>query len=258
LRQLVLTDIHGNLEALEAVLAALSGQWEQCVCLGDVVGYGASPNETAAWVRSNCDVTIRGNHDRACSRLDGVDQFTPLAYRAAHWTYDQLEPDLKEWLANLPTGPIKLDGEILAHGSPLDEDQYVVTGMQARDNLRMLDRPLCLIGHTHLQGGFELENGKLSLFGPIAGPSSLGGEPYDDEGVGVQVVALRPGARYLANPGSVGQPRDGDWRAASLIYDSDAGELTFYRVPYDVETARNKILDAGLPDRLALRLLLGQ
>lgn len=240
MRTLILSDIHANHEALEAVLAA-AGSWDACACLGDWVGYGASPAAVLAWAQAASVFAIRGNHDRACATGDGIEFFTPDAARSAYWTHAQLSASDLGWLAALPSGPQTWNGLHLAHGSPLDEDQYVLAFETATAIFAATTAPVQWIGHTHLQGGFVLSGGVIENIAiAAAGPTTL---------------PLSPSARYLLNPGSVGQPRDGDPRAAFAVV--SGGAVTFHRAAYDIAAAQAAILAAGLPPRLAHRLRSG-
>jgi diadenosine tetraphosphatase ApaH/serine/threonine PP2A family protein phosphatase len=248
MRTLILSDIHGNLEALEAVLAD-AGAHDALWNLGDVVGYGASPNEVVARLRPLAAQNVRGNHDKVCSGIASVAGFNPIAAEAVEWTREQLTPDATEWLRELPAGPINLSGVSLVHGSPLDEDFYIVNIRDAWLPLQGSQQPLTFFGHTHLQGGFGWEDGRWFEVQPRhvrAAESSA------------WTLQLEPGRRYLLNPGSVGQPRDMDWRAAYIILDDVAKSVTFHRVPYDVDLAQGRILLAGLPEKLAKRLKEGR
>jgi predicted phosphodiesterase len=241
MRYLILSDIHSNLEALEAVLADSAGLYQQVVCLGDVVGYGADPNEVTAWVRGNCQAVIRGNHDRACTGMTDLRFFNPIAKAAAEWTRAQLEPDHLSYLRELPMGPLAVADFRIVHGSPLDEDAYVISTHDAAEQFQGLGPGLVFFGHTHIQGGFV----RSGAGGEIEGLS-----PYE-----LVIVADEYG--LLVNPGSVGQPRDNDWHAAYAIYDAGTRQIEFRRCPYGVEAAQRKIVEAGLPPALAERLGLG-
>lgn len=250
MRVLLISDIHANLEALEACLKA-APPYDIAVNLGDIVGYGGSPNEVIQRVRQLCRVNVRGNHDRACAGLSGIDSFNPIAAMAAHWTRQTLSPENLDWLRQLPAGPLTIDGLTgtqFVHGSPLDEDEYVVSITEALEPLLGVHVPLTFFGHTHIQGGFCLYNNDGSEIHPEI---DLGDE------IGRSGLQINRNGRYLLNPGSGGQPRDGDWRAAFAIFDSERGSFDFFRVPYDVPNAQRRILDAGLPERLATRLVLG-
>ncbi len=251
MRVLLLTDLHANLEALEACLKA-APPYDIAVNLGDIVGYGASPNEVIERVRRLCRVNVRGNHDRACAGLSGIDGFNPIAAMSAHWTRQTITPDNLEWLKQLPAGPLAtagLAGVQFVHGSPLDEDEYLVSITNALEPLLGSRMPLTFFGHTHIQGGFCLYDDQGSEINPEI---DLSEKPGRGE------LQLNRKGRYLINPGSAGQPRDGDWRAAFAIFDSDRQAVDFFRVPYDVPSAQRRILDAGLPERLANRLVLGR
>ncbi len=245
MRYLVLSDIHSNWEALQAVLAACEGLYDKIVCLGDLVGYGADPNLVCDWARDNVPVVIRGNHDKACSGLESLEWFNEIARTAAHWTLSALTEDNLKFLVGLARGPVSVDGITLVHGSILDEDEYVVSPREAGQIFLYLDAPITFFGHTHIQGGFVENRGKLQIVRPH--PSH---EP--------QYLEIQGEEKYLLNPGSVGQPRDGDWRAAFVIYNSSDRLAIFYRVEYDLSTAQEKIRAAGLPGHLADRLEVGR
>jgi predicted phosphodiesterase len=255
MRLLVLSDIHANLEALEACLP-VAPACDFIVNLGDVVGYNASPNEVCERVRAMGGLVVRGNHDRACSGLTNVTEFNLVAAISARWTQATLLPEHLDWLCNLPQGPLRHDrfpGTEFVHGSPRDEDEYVLNPSTANADFHVPGHADSIFfGHTHIQGGYIYEDGKVRSFAP---------QYATGEELAQCTMTLAPGVRYLINPGSVGQPRDGDWRAAFAAYESDKGavaELTFYRVPYDVEGAQQRIVAAHLPDRLALRLKQGR
>ncbi len=252
MRILIISDIHSNLEALEAVVSAAPA-FDVAVNLGDIVGYGASPNEVIERSRQLGTVFVRGNHDKAACGLIDVAEFNPIAGMAALWTREVLTPANLEWLRDLPQGPVRLDDSLDAqfvHGSPIDEDEYVVTLRDALDPLTYSSVTFTFFGHTHLQGAFW-RNGK-EAFDAVhpAYPVQDAHESFE--------VALRPEVQYLINPGSVGQPRDGDWRAAFAWFDSEGLRLVFHRAAYDLERAQKRILDANLPPRLASRLAIGR
>jgi diadenosine tetraphosphatase ApaH/serine/threonine PP2A family protein phosphatase len=250
-RILLLSDIHANLEGLEACLAAAPA-YDRVINLGDVVGYGASPNEVIARCRQLGGSWVRGNHDKAVCGLSDLEDFNPIAAEAALWTRQALTPENFEWLRSLPQGPMQLDdvpGAQFVHGSPLDEDEYVVSPRDAVEALLLSQLPLTFFGHTHLQGSFALDPEQIESSHP--GYQTIG----QNETV---AFPLRSELRYMINPGSVGQPRDGDWRAAFAVLDTGANAVTFCRTPYDLKTAQDRILDAGLPTRLATRLAAGK
>ncbi len=267
MRALIVSDIHANLEALEAVLAA-APEYDVVWNLGDVVGYGANPNEVIEETRRLGSVFVRGNHDRACSGLGGIEEFNPIAQRAARWTECVLTGEHREWLRQLAAGPIAPDGPTVrcVHGSPLDEDDYLLTVRDAWPVLHATDARITFFGHTHMQGGFATHGDEWFRLTPryathphIPGKHGHMAAQHDlQEEAESFDLELRDGARYLLNPGSVGQPRDGDWRAAFALYDDAQKIVTWYRVPYDIREAQQRILSAGLPDRLALRLREGR
>jgi diadenosine tetraphosphatase ApaH/serine/threonine PP2A family protein phosphatase len=291
-RALVLSDIHANLEALDAVLTA-AGEWDALWNLGDMVGYGASPNEVVERMRALATLTVRGNHDRVCCGLDSAMNFNPTAREAAIWTQNALTEDNKEWLRGLPQGPVfpyaggaegvglelaaaedvtADEAEELnawaaavveaewgqevscAHGSPLGEDEYILSMRDAWAPLQQMTTPIAFVGHTHVQGGFAQAGNEWHEIRP-----RYGGRGEAE----TWTLEIRPGTRelstrHLINPGSVGQPRDYDWRAAFAIYDSERGVVEYRRVAYDVRAAQARILRAGLPERLAERLREGR
>jgi predicted phosphodiesterase len=245
-RYLILSDIHANLEALEAVLAHAEGLWDQSLVLGDLVGYGADPGPVIARVRElEPAAIIRGNHDKVACGIDDAREFNNVARIAAVWTAAQLSDEEREYLRALPQGPTEIDERVeICHGAPFDEDHYIFDAGDARRALIDATRGLCLFGHTHLPVVFRRVDEAYS-----------GGTPDPDSET---VVRLQRGAKYLINPGSVGQPRDGDPRAGYAILDDDTQELTMIRVVYPVVEAQSKILAAGLPPSLANRLALGR
>jgi len=260
MRALLISDIHANLEALEAVLAA-APPYDVVWNLGDVVGYGANPNEVIDQTRRLGDVFVRGNHDRVCAGLAGIDDFNPVAQHAARWTESVLTGEHRDWLRHMAIGPIAPDGPTVrcVHGSPVDEDDYVLTVRDAWPALHATDAQITFFGHTHVQGGFATNGDEWFRLAPLyamhrrshGGHARARGVIEEAEEFELQ---LRDGARYLLNPGSVGQPRDGDWRAAFALYDDVRRVVTWYRVPYALREAQERILRAGLPDRLAARL----
>jgi diadenosine tetraphosphatase ApaH/serine/threonine PP2A family protein phosphatase len=251
LRILLLSDIHANLEALEACMTAASA-FDFVANLGDIVGYGGSPNEVIVRSRDLGRIFVRGNHDKAATGLLDLDDFNPLAAIAATWTRDQLTPEHHQWLHALPQGPLSLEGfphVQLVHGSPGDEDAYIVSIGDALVPLLALTTPLTFFGHTHLQGGFFANGSSADGFRP----------EYRTVGQAESVsLQLKPNTRYMINPGSVGQPRDGDWRAAFALFDTEAQVVHFHRTPYNLKAAQDRILSANLPARLATRLAAGR
>jgi predicted phosphodiesterase len=250
-RALLLSDIHSNLEALEACLAAAPA-YDLVVNLGDIVGYGASPNEVIERSRGLGKFFVRGNHDKAVSGLIDIKDFNPVAALASSWTRNQLSVENLEWLRSLPQGPLYVEGLTntqFVHGSPIDEDEYVVNVGDAMGPLMVSPITITFFGHTHLQGSFTLNGDHVEGIHPT----------YKTVGqIESSQFPLKNSLRYLVNPGSVGQPRDGDWRAGFAVYDSDSRIVAFYRVPYNLKIAQDRILAADLPPRLATRLAAGR
>jgi diadenosine tetraphosphatase ApaH/serine/threonine PP2A family protein phosphatase len=241
MRVAVVSDIHSNLHALEAVLAAIEAESpDELWCLGDLVGYGPRPNECCATIAEAADVCLAGNHDLAVRGTIDLEEFGGEAAVAAKWTRDVLEPKAQELLDRLePSGAAH--GVDLFHGSARDPIwEYVLSDEAALATLELADAPLVLVGHSHValrvvQSGDELDGGIAKAGTDL----ELGG------------------VRALLNPGSVGQPRDGDPRAAYLLLDLDARHATFGRVEYDVERTQREMRDLDLPEMLAARLELG-
>ena len=243
MRFLILSDIHANWEALEAVIQHARGKYDGILCCGDIVGYGADPDAATEWVRQNVPTVVRGNHDKACSGLDDLEWFNPVARLSALWTQATTDPRNIAYLRDLAQGPEQVDGFQILHGSPADEDEYLLTESDALQVVPYLDMPVSFFGHTHIQGGFLCHRNGIRQIRPATR--------------GASEIELDKDSFYLINPGSVGQPRDGDPRAAYVTYDSGQRVVTYHRVEYDVHTAQKKILEAGLPELLAKRLELG-
>jgi diadenosine tetraphosphatase ApaH/serine/threonine PP2A family protein phosphatase len=245
-RYLILSDIHANIDALEAVLSAADGTWERLLVLGDLVGYGGEPNGVIDRIRAlEPFAIIRGNHDKAACGLEDASNFNQIARYAAVWTGETLTPENREYLRNLPSGPLNIDDRVeICHGSPFDEDAYIFDELDAVRALKVQTRPLCLFGHTHYPITFELSDESFDTVG-----AALSSEMH---------VQLRDGCKYLINPGSIGQPRDGDPRAAYAIADTGARRVELYRLKYPVEDAQMKLIKAGLPEVLAQRLAVGR
>ena len=247
MRYLVLSDIHANLEAFEAVLAAAEPiGYDRILVLGDLVGYGADPNAVIEKVRDlDPHALIRGNHDKVGSGLESPEGFNAIAKSAIRWTYDALTADNRDWLAALPAGPVIVDDLIeICHGTPFDEDAYVFDDLDALRSLHTSERQLCLFGHTHVQVGYALSGDQFTL-------------TTIDDSRPLHII-LTNGSKHLINPGSVGQPRDGDPRAGYALVDVERHQVLIYRTPYDIEQARARIIEEGLPDILAQRLALGR
>ncbi len=248
MRYLVLSDIHSNIDALDAVLEAVpTARYDRLLVLGDLVGYGAEPNLVVDRVRQLAPAAIiRGNHDKVAAGIESADGFNPTAQRAAAWTQEALTPDNRLFLATLSPGPLVIDElTVICHGSPVDEDTYIFGEADVAEALESSARPVCLFGHTHLPMAAALTADRhLELI--FHGPRER------------QSIAFDPACRYLINPGSVGQPRDGDARAAYAVLDSAAREIEISRVCYPVAQAAERILSAGLPKILGQRLSLGR
>jgi diadenosine tetraphosphatase ApaH/serine/threonine PP2A family protein phosphatase len=236
MRIAVLSDIHANLPALDAVLAAL-GPVDAVWQLGDVVGYGPHPDEVVVRLRELGAVGVRGNHDAAALGALDVEWFNPDGRRAIEWTARRISPETRAWLAGLPERA-ELGEMTLVHGSPRNPTwEYVTTASDARANLAAFATPYCLYGHTHLPAAWREDDGRVEPLGPSHG-SVL---PLD-------------GRRLLLNPGSVGQPRDGDPRASAAILDTEARRVTWHRVAYPIATTQAAMRAAALPPRLVARL----
>ena len=241
----ILSDIHGNLEALDAVLEALADEdIDQYLCLGDVVGYGASPNECLDRVTALTAEVIAGNHDHAAiGRLD-ITSFNHFAAEAALWTMRQLTPAGRRCLGELPYTR-RIDDLYAVHASPAapEDWNYLLSLPQVDEGFGALPGgvTICVLGHTHTPGIFEL------------GPAQDRCRQVPD-----QEHELALGCRYIVNVGSVGQPRDRDPRSAYCVYDDEKRSVEIKRVPYDLESAQRKIRDAGLPEMLAERLAYGR
>jgi len=247
MRLLILSDLHANLTAFEAALAAASGRWDAAVCLGDVVGYGPDPVDVSEKLQALTQEVIRGNHDKAVAGIMSSEDFNPVAKLAVDWTREVLSPELLEWLAALPAGPRKAQGVVLIHGAFQDEDEYVFTPAQALEGLLDASTALSFFGHTHHQGGFSYHGSDIALL-PL--------RPRSTESF--SALHLEAGYKYLLNPGSIGQPRDGDPRAAFAIADFDHNVVEFWRVPYDIPAVQERMYDANLPEPLIHRLSLGR
>src|ERR1700683_616472 len=247
MRFLILSDIHANATALSAALSAVEGRWDRALCLGDVVGYGPDPNDVIDTVKKLTEVVIRGNHDKAsCGQTDAED-FNAIARTAAEWTRAQLTPANLEYLRNLPSGPLQIDGLTLVHGAVADEDEYVFAPAQALNGLLESPSAVTFFGHTHFQGGFSYRGDKLDVMQMKPQPGST-----------FAALRLEESTRYLLNPGSIGQPRDGDPRAGFAIADLTHHVAEFWRVPYDIAAVQQRMRQAGLPEPLAVRLAAGR
>jgi predicted phosphodiesterase len=237
----VISDIHGNAAALEAVLDALEDeQPDEVWCLGDLVGYGPEPNRCCELVAHRSDLSLVGNHDLGVIGAIPLDEFSPDAAAAARWTETVLTDYSRAYLESLRP-QAEVNGAELYHASPRDPIwDYVLSEPVARESLEMTHAPVVMVGHSHVPLAMILENGRAN------GGLAPGGHEAD----------LGRG-RWLLNPGSVGQPRDNDPRAAYVILDHDQRRAYFRRIEYDVERTQTEIREQGLPETLAQRLALG-
>jgi diadenosine tetraphosphatase ApaH/serine/threonine PP2A family protein phosphatase len=237
----VVSDIHGNLEALEAVLADLDRHRPaSIVCLGDFVGYGASPNECIEKLRPLIEHAVAGNHDlAACGRLK-LTYFNSNAAQAATWTENTLTPENRAYLQSLPFS-IRWRDTLLVHASPAEPEDwhYVLSPVEAQVEMDAYEEVVCFIGHSHYPGTFDRRDRQIHY---TRQPD----------------IRLEKGHRYLVNVGSIGQPRDADPRAAYVLFDDLERVVRHVRVEYDVAGAMRRILDAGLPRFLAERLQWGE
>jgi diadenosine tetraphosphatase ApaH/serine/threonine PP2A family protein phosphatase len=236
----VIGDIHGNLQALEAVLADLTGAGvDQVLCVGDVVGYGADPEACLRLVEERCAAVVGGNHDCAVGGQSPLDLFNPYARRALEWTTEQLSTASRETLAQFPL-TAQMNGFALVHSSFFAPERfdYIFAPSQARVCFLRQEAPLAFFGHTHIPIAFFHTD-------PVT---------FSQEAE----LTIDPQIKTLVNVGSVGQPRDEDARACSVLYDSDRRTVSIRRVTYDIQGAARRITDAGLPEILAERLFLGR
>jgi predicted phosphodiesterase len=243
----IISDIHSNLEALQAVLRFLRRKpiryW---LVLGDIVGYGASPNEVVRLVQGlRRRFVVRGNHDRVAAGLDTWEDFNEVAARAIQWTRQKLHPAIRGFLRQLPIGPLPVPGGmVITHGCPRDEDAYVLEAQEALLNFEVTEAPIIWFGHTHIPIIYrQTRSGKVQTIRiPCAHRVR---------------IRLRPGERYMINPGSVGQPRDHCPLTSFCVMNPATWTVTYYRLPYDIAKAQARILRAGLPAFLAQRLAYG-
>ena len=239
MRTVVISDIHANLEALEAVVSvAARRQIDNWICLGDVVGYGADPGACIALTRSLTENTLLGNHDAAVAGLQDVAYFNSYARRAVDWTSSHIEGEERDFLAELPL-VLELDDAFYVHAEPADPEDwgYVHSARDAAAAMRAVTARLCFVGHTHEPLLCRAGDSRAEII---------------DGGSGA--VSLEPNDRYLVNVGSVGQPRDGDPRSCFVIHDGENDTVEFIRTEYDIDSTAAKIVAAGLPIYLARRL----
>jgi diadenosine tetraphosphatase ApaH/serine/threonine PP2A family protein phosphatase len=225
------------------VLADADGLYDCALCLGDVVGYGADPNAVTEWVREEATAVVRGNHDRACAGTESLEFFNPAARASAIWTRRALTEENRFYLDHLQRGPLRIEEPggafMLVHGSPVDEDQYLSSMDDGALMEGHLELAATFFGHTHLQGGFRLAPDGIARIR------------------NTQLLQIEAKYFYLINPGSVGQPRDGDARAAYVLFSIEDRTVEYRRVAYDIDAAAAKIRAAGLPEVLAARLYEG-
>jgi diadenosine tetraphosphatase ApaH/serine/threonine PP2A family protein phosphatase len=236
----LVSDIHSNLEALEAVLADIAGQAvDEILCLGDLVGYGADPNECTRRIGDLTSHVVSGNHDSAVVGQTDISHFNPHARRAVAWTAEIIDPEQARYLSRRPFVD-RIDDLLLVHATPSEPDawNYLLTAPAARAEFGSFSESICFIGHSH-QPIFFCSDGAVH-----SGKTDR--------------LTCDPGLRYIVNIGSVGQPRDGDPRSCYAIYDADRRVVQLRRVAYDIKSAQRKILKAGLPPVLAARLSRGE
>lgn len=238
MRYAIISDIHANLEAFLEVLGEIDGSGaDRIICLGDIVGYGANPNECVEIIKKRQIKSLIGNHDKAACGLTEPVDFNHVARHAVLWTRGELTRPNRDYLRGLPEEGL-VDGFMIVHGAPSDPDRYILSEYDAEEEFPGLgENKLCFFGHTHVRVLYSLSGG-------------------DVEVSRAERVRLRKGTSYLVNPGSVGQPRDRDPRASFLIFD-DCGDIEFRRVEYPIEAAQKKIIERGLDRFLAERLSLG-
>jgi predicted phosphodiesterase len=245
----VISDVHSNLEALTAVFEALDRmEIDALYCLGDLVGYNANPAECVRAILPRAAALVRGNHDKAVSGLLDLQWFSRAARAAALWTRENVDGETLAQLKGLPAGPREVEGVVLCHGTPFDEDAYLVDAEAIAESYGFLeehhpDARICLHGHTHF---------------PLIVEKRAKGRPEVLHPGEEELVELKPGAVYLINPGSVGQPRDGIARASFGILDTNNMAYRNIRKTYKVRETQRKILKAGLPAALAYRLAEGR
>lgn len=241
MRYLIFSDIHSNLEAFEKLLSLkIINSIDKFLFLGDLVGYGADPNDTISLFRSmNNTFSIRGNHDKVISNLESSSLFNPVAAFSAEWSRVKLSPENRKFLKELKKGPVIIDHFLtICHGSTFDEDYYVFSVFEAVESLKFMKTSIGFFGHTHFPVIYFQRNNKLNAI------------PFNSD----KKIKLDPNTRYLINPGSIGQPRDKNPRSSFIIYDSEKREIIFSRYEYNIKKTQKKIRAAGLPELLASRL----
>ncbi len=243
----IISDIHSNLQALKAVLDEIHLlKCDHILSLGDIVGYGAEPNECVGLLREKSAASIIGNHDKVAAGIEEPLNFNPIARETALWTRENLTHENKEYLAALPESK-DYGNFIIVHGAISDPDKYIIGQLEAEPEFDLLrGAGLCFFGHTHVGAVYRRKEKKVQ---------DIYVSKIAEDKISLE-IQLEEEAEHLVNPGSAGQPRDRDPRASYLIYD-DRGSLEFRRVRYDVESAQKKIIEAGLNKVLAERLKYG-
>ncbi len=241
MRIAIISDIHGNLEALQSILEHIKSQdINEIVCLGDVIGYGANPNECTDIIKETCKVVIAGNHDFAATGKTDISFFNPYAKQAVLWTKNVLTAASFEYISNLPFHEY-VNERIYVHATPLRPENwgYIMSNFEALKEFGYFSQKVCFVGHSHFPIIIEFQDGKCQF-------------------VRNSEITLQDEKRYIINVGSVGQPRDGNVRACYIIYNIEAKHIQYHRVEYDIATTQKKIRDAGLPEILAERLAQGK
>lgn len=246
MRYLIVSDMHGNCDAFDAVLRRLRRKrFDRTLVLGDLVGYGAGPNQIVEAVRELPGEVfqVRGNHDKVVAGIEDGHNFNPAALQAARWTTDRLTPANLRAVRELPIGPLAAGENVsICHGAPIDEDMYVFSDFDAYQIWQEHHVPVTFFGHTHIPSLFVRHGGGIEV-------ALLRGE--------TGTIRIEPGLQYLLNPGSIGQPRDRDPRAAYMTYDTERAIVRWHRVDYPIPRAQERIIKAGLPKVLAERLAVG-
>lgn len=252
MRFLMLSDIHGNRFGLEAVLAAAEGNYDTIFCLGDVVGYGAHPNECCEILRAHNALCLSGNHDAAALGLIDTEWFNPVAKAAILWTREQLSDENKTWLSSLAgAGDAEKFDFQTVHGSLREPwEEYITGASTAEPTFLLMQRSLCFFGHTHVAVVYRCpeDTANWTRWEQLEGAELPFGGAFD----------IEAGWKYLVNPGSCGQPRDGNPQARYALFDTAARHLEVYAIDYDWDAARAAIIAAGLPRMLGDRLLQGR
>ena len=237
----IISDIHSNLEASRSVINTLNQRGvDKIICLGDIVGYGANPNECCELARKTAFLVVLGNHDAGSIGLTNLRNFSKSAIAVCQWTDQILTHENRDWLKKLPLTD-EIGEELMVHSAPANpsEWKYILSLNDAITEFRAFSGQICFVGHSHVPCSFIEQDNQYNI-------------------VENSKFTLNPKARYIINPGSVGQPRDGDPRASFAIYDKDNRKVEIVKRSYDIKSAQQKILDAGLPDDLASRLAVGR